>query len=382
MPRPFRRPAPWITAIAVLVAACVAFAISALDKPSAGSAAGSAITPTPHVGNRDGFVFGIDYADQLPADTSAQVTAGLGDAVTVGAGWIRVDLAWSRVEPRRGTWDWSSFDRTTAAAQRAGLKVLAILDQPPAWARQSSCANEVWCPPASDADFAAFAGEAVRRYPSNLVAGWEIWNEENLADYWPGGPDPAAYTALLQATSTAIRVTQPEAEIVLGGLAVAGSDGVTLSAADFVSEVAKRGGLGSVSAIAYHPYTFPKSPTGSSAFAAIGTGSDSIAAVLDRYGQSSMPIWLTETGAPVSDAGGNTVAARIAASLEEKEQAAYASQLVAAATSDPHVKALFWFSDIDLPNQNLYYGLRRADGGDRPSLTALQNAITAFESGS
>ena len=372
---------PWIVAAAVVVAACVALAVSAFTGSrgsGAPSVASSAPAPVTHHYTKP-FIFGIDYADELPVDSAAEVSAGLADAGTVGAGWIRVDLAWYRVEPSPGTWDWSSFDRTEAAAKRDGLKILVILDQPPAWARESSCATELWCPPADDAAFAAFAGKAVQRYPSSVVAGWEVWNEENLAAFWSGGPDPAAYTALLSATARAIRATQPQAQILLGGLALADSDGVSLSPAAYLTDVAKAGGLRDVGAVGYHPYTYPTMPGAAAAFQQIGTGSGSLAAVLDKYGAPSMPIWITEDGAPVAEAASDPTAALPVTRQQEKDQAAYAADLVRTATANPHVKALFWFSDIDLPKQGLYYGLRRANGSDRPSLSALEQAIAAYE---
>jgi hypothetical protein len=326
----------------------------------------------------NGFAFGIDYADELPADSDAALNAGLSDAQTAGAGWIRVDLAWYRIEPEKGTWNWSSFDRTAAFARQKGLRILAILDQAPAWARESSCATKLWCPPADDAEFAEFATQAVRRYPSDVVSGWEVWNEQNLAAYWAGGPDPAGYTALLKAASTAIRATQPQAEIILGGLALAGTDGVTISPEDYLTDVAERGALKYVSAVGYHPYTFPTLPSKAAAFTAIGTGPHSLAAVLDRYDAPSMPIWLTEAGAAVTGAATDPRSSGTGAQIEEQEQAGYVTDLVRTATGNPHVKALFWFSDIDLPAQHLYFGLRRADGTDRPALHALAQAISAY----
>jgi len=372
---------PWIVAAAVVVAACVALAISAFTSTGGTGApliGSSAPAPVTHHYTKP-FIFGVDYADELPEDSAAGLSTGLADADTVGAGWIRVDLAWYRIEPSRGVWDWSSFDRTEAAAQRDGLKILVILDQPPVWARKSSCATELWCPPADDAAFAAFAAKAVQRYPSSVVAGWEVWNEENLAAYWPGGPNPAAYTALLSATAQAIRATQPQAQILLGGLALAASDGVALSPAAYLADVAERGGLQDVSAVGYHPYTYPTMPGAAAAFRAIGTGSGSLAAVLDKYGAPSMPIWITEDGAPVAAAASDPTAAQPVTRQQEKDQAAYVTDLVRTATANPHVKALFWFSDIDLPKQGLYYGLRRANGSYRPSLLAFEQAIAAYE---
>jgi polysaccharide biosynthesis protein PslG len=325
-----------------------------------------------------GFIFGLDYADALPTETGTALGNSLDDADEVGAGWIRVDLAWYRIEPEAGRWDWSSFDRTVSYAKARGLKVLAILDQPPAWAREASCAADNWCPPADDDAFAAFAAKAAQRYSPDVVGAWEVWNEENLAYYWPGGADPAAYAAMVKSTAIAVHAVRPHAELVLGGMAVSGSTDSNLSAHDFLLGVAQVDALQYVGAIGYHPYSFPQMPGGAAAFTEIGVGPNSLAAVLDQYGAAGTPIWITEAGAPISPAAepGSSAAAVTAA---ENLQAEYASALVAAATGNPDVKALFWFSDIDLPAQQLYYGLRRADGTARPAFTALHKAIEAFE---
>ena len=81
---------PWIVAAAVAVAACVALAISAFtssDGTVAPFADSSAPSPVTHHYTKP-FIFGIDYADELPVDSAAELSAGLGDAGTVGAGRV------------------------------------------------------------------------------------------------------------------------------------------------------------------------------------------------------------------------------------------------------------------------------------------------------
>jgi hypothetical protein len=367
-----RRLAPWLVAAFIIAVGSVAMAVSALpDRPQPQAV---------HIvqSTDSGFVFGVDYADALPDESESAIGSGLDDAGAVGAGWIRVDLAWYRIQPSPTQWDWRSFDRTVSYAKARGLKVLAILDQPPAWARVHSCAKQIWCPPADDTQFAAFAAQAAQRYPTDVVGAWEVWNEENLGSYWSGGPDPEGYGALLKATSIAMRAVQPRVRIVVGGLAVADSGGKDLSARDFLLDLARSNFLPYASAVGYHPYSFPAAPAAARAFGDISTGPDSLASILDQYQQPSMPIWLTEAGAPVSDAASDPDAAMPATRSQESQQAAYATELVTAATRNSHVRALFWFSDIDLPDQRLYFGLRRADGTARPSLAAFRNAIKAY----
>jgi GH35 family endo-1,4-beta-xylanase len=368
-----RRLSAWIAAAALVAGG----GLLLTQFRGTGTAAGD---PAPSVLERPvetkSFIFGLDYADALPTLSGTALGQRLDDSDEVGAGWIRVDLAWYRIEPEAGHWNWSSFDRTVSYASARGLKVLAILDQPPAWARQAACASDLWCPPADDAAFAAFAAKAAQRYSPNVVGAWEVWNEENMAHYWPSGADPAAYAALLKSTATAVRAVRPNAELILGGMAVTDSSDANLSAHDFLLGVAQADALQYVDAIGYHPYSFPQMPDGASAFSDIGVGPDSLEAVLEQFDATGRAIWITEAGASVP-----STAAAGSSQLADAEalQAEYATALVAAATTNPDVKALFWFSDIDLPGQQLSYGLRRADGTARPSFTALENAISAYE---
>ena len=112
------------------------------------------------------------------------------------------------IEREPGRYDFGLHDRFVANAARAGLGVLPILIDPPPFrsSRPATGARRGVYPPASNAEFAAFAQLLVRRYgpdggfwranpglPQMPIRSWEVWNEPNLPQYWAAGPDPAAY---------------------------------------------------------------------------------------------------------------------------------------------------------------------------------------------
>jgi polysaccharide biosynthesis protein PslG len=72
-----------------------------------------------------------------------------------------------------------------------------------------------WAQPASASAFGTWAGAVAARYAhSGVVKYFEIWNEENTAAFWLPKPDPAAYTADLQAAYAAIKKADPSAVVI------------------------------------------------------------------------------------------------------------------------------------------------------------------------
>ena len=54
------------------------------------------------------------------------------------------------------------------------------------------------------------------RYRGRIRA-WEIWNEPDNKGYWTGSVDE--FAALVNISATSIRAANPEATLVLGGMA-------------------------------------------------------------------------------------------------------------------------------------------------------------------
>lgn len=323
--------------------------------------------------------FGLDFASTLSDETSTQIRANLQDAATVGAKWIRVDLAWERIQPDdSSSYDWSSFDKIVQAADSLGLKVDAILDATAYWDTSPACKqdepNTEFCPPEDMADFADFAAAAARRYANSSVAAWEIWNEPNIDERWWPTPSPSGYARMLSSVSQAIRGVDPKAFILMGGLAIvanpppAGRD----PEQSFLTSVATTpGALADVNAIGFHPFTGTLMPSVAGVFQEISASQGNLLSVLQKAGYPNVQIWLTEAGMSVDAVNQDPSAALLAL------QATYATNLVRTVTENSDIAATFWFSDEDIPSQDLYWGLRNPEGVARPSFTAFQSAIKA-----
>jgi len=176
---------------------------------------------------------------------------------------LRFLVSWTATERVRGEYDWSSTDPIVAAAARRRIQLLPFVYGSPIWIS----AHEGHPPLDSAADELAwrqFLGALVDRYgPAGSfwhgsphrgpITRWQIWNEPNFDFYWHPRPAPAEYARLLAISAEAIRARDPQAELVMGGLApVAAGIPWTRFLRDLYDIAGFRA---SVDAVALHPYS-------------------------------------------------------------------------------------------------------------------------------
>ncbi|GAA2021677.1 hypothetical protein GCM10009839_18560 [Catenulispora yoronensis] len=351
-------------------------ASAATPPPGAASGTGTDSAPSPTVTKTTApkdMKWGLDYSDTLTFDKPDELATALDDAKRLGMDYIRVDFGWEDYQSFANfPPDFGKFDNVVAAANARNLKVLATIDFPPPWARRDTCKDTSACPPADNALFAKFVKQAVARYSARGVHYWEVWNEPNIVA-WAPLPDPVDYTKLLVTVSAAIRAADPHAYILMGGLAADHpSPGAPfITPYDFITAVAKAGGLKAVDAVAYHPYP-DGDPASSKTFQAISQSPTSIITALNQAGAPNMPIWITETGANIPALIFNQPDQ---VKPQEANQVHLAQREAEVLASYPNVASFFWFSYQDVPSAHLVFGLRRGDGTYRPSFDALQQII-------
>jgi hypothetical protein len=305
----------------------------------------------------NGLRVGIAYGNRLLFLPAGELASTLDDAIAVGARWIRVDLSWADVQPESADrYEWGRFDRVVDAARSRGLQLLPIVTYTPSWARVTGCFDEK-CAPSNPEEFARFAGEAVARYSG--ISAWEIWNEENYAQFWQPQPDVDAYANLLKATAASIRQANPTTRVLIGGLANVDSSQGGIPPAEFLADLTRAGAVANVDGVGIH-YPDP---------AALSA----VRAALANAGVSGLPIWITEEGAPTGGAGIYTVT--------ESEQAAKVTHALTATATEPDIAALIWYTNQDFgsdpSDSESHYGLRRADGSKKPAYDAFQQGARA-----
>jgi hypothetical protein len=156
---------------------------------------------------------GDDYFDGT--DPRERVRRHFEIARAAGARYLRCAFSWNGIEKERGSFDWTFWDMLVAEAQRSGIRLIPYVAYTPEWAAREE--SEFWKQPPRDFDrYGDFLYAAAERYRGRILS-WEIWNEPDNKDYWTGTAEE--FAALARVAAEQIREADPDAVLVLGGMA-------------------------------------------------------------------------------------------------------------------------------------------------------------------
>ena len=296
----------------------------------------------------------------------------IGAARALGAHWARMFVSWRALQPTAAPISEATLEgwEQRFEALPKGTKLILDVYGTPEW--ETGSADE-HAPPANPNDYANFVATLARRWGS-LVTAFEIWNEEDSSAWWAGGPDPAAYTRLLQAVYPAVKAVDPQATVVLGGLT--GND------YEFLEGVYADGGKGYFDAVGVHtdtacnvlsPYEYLRGlnermvPDSFLAYREVRK-------VMVANGDEK-PIWMTElswrTTTAICPEG--AWAGQKPEGVTEAQQATYLQQAYHCLAQDSYVKVALWFPIQD--EGPVVSGLLRSDGSHKPSFTAMHDYV-------
>jgi polysaccharide biosynthesis protein PslG len=315
--------------------------------------------------------FGIATGSAILDLDAAELGRYLDGVAVAGASMIRTDFAWPLIQPDGPSrFDWSVPDRIVAAALRRRLKVVAILDYTPVWAR--SAGSNQFYPPGDVSAFANFCSAVAGRYRKSGVRAYEIWNEPNQSYFWRPLPDPERYAALLSAAYRAIKAAD-RGVTVLGGATTGGwaaSSGPKMSPVAFLDRVYSAGGGGSFDAWSHHPYTFDFTLSSTSAWSLMGDTSRSLRSVMTEHRDGLKKIWVTEFGASTSDIAEAAQRQLIAGACSRFPRYAFAGPLCCYSYRD---------AGPDTSDSEQNFGLVRYDWSEKPALDAFRaSSLDAF----
>jgi len=320
------------------------------------------ITPT-GVGYNKGVSVGLfNYSGSVLTNAVADIANNL------GASWVRVDFPWNDMEVTEGVFNTTAWDNAVTAAVGVGLHVLGIIDYCPSWAN-GSAPNQFY-PPTNMSDYAAFCTFLVNRYKPMGVRTWEIWNEENGSTFWQPAPSPTVYTSMLAAAYPAIKAADPQATVMIGGMATFGDDGTNYNCITFLTDLYSNGARPYFDAVAMHPYVytdFPNAADGNN-WDQMFLTSPSLRSVMIANGDITKLIWMTEMGWPNATA--------VNPALTETGQVTTVQQAYELQATYSWAGPLFWYTyqdgGNDPSNVQDWFGLVGFDGTDKASYTAYQ----------
>lgn len=318
--------------------------------------------------------------------TTAKQDSVLTDLKSLDISWIRIDIAWARVQPTDSTtYDWTAYDAALAKAASYGIKVDGIVDYSTPWANTAVC-NTIptnLCQPADINQYATYAKAVAQHFGSKLGA-IELWNEPDLLQFWQPAVNPNYYTTMMIQAYTAIKSVDPGMLVMSGGLSPGNS-------INFTTAMYAMGGKNYFDVEAFHPYSYPKPPsatTVSSGWNLMGvTPNSNVRAIMATNGDSAKPTWITEVGAASGGPGAEASCADAVANnyptgtdhVDECLQARIDSEAITVGRTYPWVGVIFLYtyqdSGTSTASRENFFGLLRYDGSHKPSYDAVKQAI-------
>lgn len=321
-------------------------------------ASGGAPKPAVHSDERNpwGVSFGAEVID--PNSPRAFELAG-----KAGIGFVRFAMGQERVEGRPGVYDFQRYyDKIMAKAHSVGLIPLVMLGFTPRWnSTAPNDPNYLDFPPKDYDAFGRYVYESVRHYPHVLY--WEIWDEPDLPGYWRG--TPAEYARLLAVAYQQIKRANPQAKVLLGGLAL---DGQRVDP-DFLEDILSDASYPAAryfDIMNFHIYDLSK----------MQARMEYIQKTLARYGASNKPIWVTETGYPSDPLEQQRKGFRDLRFRGPEGQAAWLREALPFLRSF-NVEKVFWFKLFDSDKDAGFrtYGLLDFQAQPKPAYEAYREII-------
>jgi len=336
----------------------------------------------------------------------------------LGVDWVKIDVAWSDIEPLPGEFDYTALDTTVQALDALGINILLNVYKAPAWTRENYVLNQLLQlnsgPPEDFATFGLFMTNLATRY-NGVVDAYEIWKSPNLLRYWTvpkyatppelldtgdyGVPDEIQigaiyYVDLLEVGYNAVKAADSDALVLTAGLAPVGSsDNYNfIATGTFLNNMLILGGANYSDGIGAIFGASAVPPTALCCNQPPGVDShyesflQYFLEVLDFYNDimarndvDDMPIYITQVGWGTTEGG---ILSAPSAGFEwlgytsQDEQAIYVTQAFEEAKKLGYVGGMF------LSNLNgcsvgdaeaCYFSLIDSNGAARPAFGALQN---------
>ncbi len=322
--------------------------------------------------------FGVISTDP-PSTNDLQRMAG------AGVETVRLGVNWASVEGQPGARDWRFYDSQIGGIAAAGLTASPQLLGVPSWIHSHPAHPPVYNEAERSAwsrfvtDFAARYGsngafwKANPTLPYKPLTDWEVWNEANLRGYWDGKPNARRYLELLKITRDALRLGDPGARIVLGGIFPNPRRKYGVSIGKFLTALYRApGSRDAFDALAIHPFsTRPRD--------VLQTCLDA-RRLMARHHDARTPLLVTELGWTTGGTGWKQSPYQ-ATERDQAKNLSRSFRLLIRSRGRLRLEGIVWhtWQDVDGPGRTNWLfemGLLRSDGTAKPSLGAFTKIAT------
>jgi polysaccharide biosynthesis protein PslG len=215
-----------------------------------------------------------------------------------GLQFVRHPFAWSEIEPTEGEYDWERYDALVRSFSDAGIEIIAVVGETPAWARSEEMQGALDAPPLRPEAYANFVAELVERY-GQYIRFFQIGDRPNVPERWGGeSARPAEYLSLLAPTFNAVRTANPDARIILAEFDPYGGGSRMGDDLRFLEAVYEGGGAAYFDVVAAQVDGGTASPYDRRMNAATPSLSRAtlFRELVHRFGDDEKPIWFTRYG--------------------------------------------------------------------------------------
>ena len=261
----------------------------------------------------------------------------------------RGSFGWDDYEPARGQYDFDWLHRFADLAAARGITLRPYIGYTPAWAAAGGTDSDEWNDPPKDVEdwyrFVRTLAAEMRRH-RNIVS-YEIYNEENVRQWWDGSAE--AYAEVLRRGADAVEAGNPDAALILGGM--------VYPDLEWIESVCANGNGTRIDVIPFHAYPETWTPTDVTVENYLGSQFSSGFVRPTDTACGRKPLWINETGYATTEG------------RSELDQARWWLRAVATFLAEPRVEhiGIYEIKDLrpdrevigDAPNYHL--GITRVD---------------------
>lgn len=294
---------------------------------------------------------------------------------------LRISFGWDAIESEKDKYDWLFWDDLIkTGAEDYGITMVPYICYVPRWASSDPADSMLYWnkPPIDFEEFGQFTFDLVTRYKKWLKT-WEIWNEPDISIYW-STQDVKEFARFHKIGAEAVRRADPEAKVVLGGIAYR---------PEWIKSLFKDHGVSPyVDIVNIHNYfeTWHHNPV-----EAITDYIGDVHDVISEYG-NNQPVWMAEVGYSTFRSGA-TVSDSYSSYYNYEHTPAYQAvdlvKRISLVLSTEKIAALAWYEIKDLPQSdevigdiynNKHLGVAWADHSPKPALHAITFINKLFSS--